>query len=168
MRTRLYPAGIAMALLTAAAGSARASSIEEIQYTFFAQRGGNVVESAQFVVPEFVTSGVGIPASQLEVCEGAGFACGGVTLEPAEFVGSIGVFDVFVIDDVQGFGPGYDFPDGAFQTLGTAFDRTGLALLDVRKVLVTPPAEAPEPSSLMLLALGSGSLALAKVLQKRG
>ncbi len=127
-------------------------SIQEVEYTFFAQLGGNDTESAQFIVPEFVNSDVTIPFSQLLSCQIDGVSCASVTLQPNEVF--FGTFDEFTLNPQGATGVGYGFPTTAFQNFGTYSDISGTALLSVQSVEVTP---TPEPASIGLVLAG-GSL----------
>jgi hypothetical protein len=157
--TRFYAPAILLAIapLLATAStidplSTPPPSIQEVQYTFFAQLGGNETESAQFIVPEFVNSNVTIPFSQLQSCQIDGVVCASVTLQP--LVDYFGTFDEFTVNPQGANGLGYAFPSTAFQNFGTYFDISGTAVLTVQSVEVTP---APEPSGIGL-ALAGGSL----------
>jgi hypothetical protein len=143
--------------------SPSAAPIQEVEYTFFAQLGGNDSESAQFIVPEFVNSNVNIPSSQLQSCQIDGVACGSVTLEP-NLVTDIGTFDEFAVNPMGLNGLGYVFPTTAFDNFGTYFDLSGTALLSVQSVEVTP---TPEPSSVGLVLAGGSLIGFWTVRRKR-
>jgi hypothetical protein len=130
--------------------AARAKVVEEDQYTFFAQSSGNASESAQFLVPAFVTADVTIPVNALESCQVVGNPCSGVTLQPDTFISNLGAVDLFRVDS-GGLGIGFAFPLGAFQSFGLSFDHSGTALLTVKPISVT----VPEPPTSSLLLMGA-------------
>jgi len=158
MRMHPQSIGMVMILLAMTPVIAQASTIQEVQYTFFAQLGGNAVESAQFVVPEFVTSDVTIPLGQLESCQVTALTCASVTLLP-DFEG----VDLFRINSTIGPVLGSAFPAGTFQTFGISFDQSGSALLTVQSVTETTTLE---PSSLSLLMVGIGALGFARLVRR--
>lgn len=138
------------------------ASVTEVQYTFFAQIGGNDSASAQFLSPTFIATDTAIPASQLESCQFIGLPCASVTLKPDFFVTNLGFLDVFQLRSVNGIGVGDGFPNGAFGAYGTYFDLTGTALLSVQSFTFIP---TPEPSTLSLM--GSGVMGLVGFLRRR-
>jgi hypothetical protein len=146
------------------APSPSAAPVQEVEYTFFAQLGGNEAESAQFIVPDFVSSDVTIPFTQIVSCQIVGVPCGSVTLQPDETLQGIGTYDTLSLNPEDGTGLGYIFPVHAFQAFGTYFDNSGTALLSIQSVEVFPapppapdPTPTPEPYSIGL-ALAGGSL----------
>ena len=159
---KLAAHSLAFACLLVVTSALSHASVTEVQYTFFAQLGGNNTASARFLTPTFVATDTTIPASQLEFCQFTGTSCASVILEPGLFVQPFGVVDVFTVTASNSTLVAYAFPNGSFGAFGTYFATSGTALLSVQSVTVTP---APEPSSLLLLS--SGTLALAGVLRRK-
>ena len=150
-----------VSVLTLGAVAAHAS-VTEVEYTFFAQLGGNNTESAQFLVPSFITSDVTIPFSQIKFCQIETNPCGSIDLQPNLYVTGLGLFDVFRENNQTLRGVGFAFPVGSFDAVGTYFDLSGTALLSVQTVTFTP---TPEPSALLLMS--SGALGVAGMLRRR-
>jgi hypothetical protein len=139
-----------------------AAPIQEVEYTFFAQLGGNETESAQFIVPEFVNSDITIPFSQLQSCQIDGVACASVTLQPNEVF--FGTFDEFTVNPQGASGVGYEFPTTAFDNFGTYLDISGTGALSVQSVEVTP---TPEPASIGLVLAGGSLIGFWTVRRRR-
>jgi hypothetical protein len=104
MRSGIVTAIAPLFLLATGCAAAQAKVVEEVQYSMFAQLGGNATASAQILVPNFVTANLDVSPAQLQFCEIVATPCAGVSLLPDNTALSLTAEDVISIVTVGPIG----------------------------------------------------------------
>jgi hypothetical protein len=113
-------------------------------------------EGFQYTAPDFITSGISLPASELDSC----VACMGLEFFPNGTASIMIPVDFIRFTDANDIIYGFFFAPGDFSAPGTytssdfpPYITSNLGTLAVQ-VTPEPVQVAPEPSSLLLLAAG--------------